>query len=125
MDSEGLYFEMKVFPLGNSMKWIHCSSVLYVHKPVSLFFINFFCWYLSILGSNEAGNDTVSEPIETSVVSLDAGMIIVQPVENQANIDDSGPNANEIPIIIDISNPSIVSSQEAENTPSRTKKRKR
>lgn len=104
---------------------MHCSLVLYVHKPVLLWWLIFFCCFLSNVGSNEAGNDTVSEPIETSVVSLDAGMIIVQPAENQANNDDSGPNANEIPIILDLNNPSIVSSQEAENTPSRTKKRKR
>lgn len=121
MDSEGLYFEMRVFPSGNRMKWIHCCLVLSVHKTVSLLWLNVFCYYLSIVGSNEAGNDTVSEPIETSVVSLEAGMIIVQPVENQASNDESGPNANDIPIIIEL-NPS---SQEAENTPSRTKKRKR
>lgn len=67
-----------------------------------------------ILGSNEAGNETISEPIETSVVSLEAGMMIVQPVENQAGHADSGPNANEIPIIIDTNNPTVVSSNEAE-----------
>lgn len=70
------------------------------------------------------GIETVSEPIETSVVSLEAGMIIVQPVENPASNDDSGPNANEIPIIIDM-NPSIVSGNEGELTPTRSKKRKR
>lgn len=78
------------------------------------------------LGSNEGGSETVSEPIETSVVSLDAGMIVVQPIDsNQAGHDDSGQNVNELPIIIDLNNPTaIVSSNEAEVTPSR-KKRKR
>lgn len=79
------------------------------------------------LGSNEASSETISEPIETSVVSLDAGMIIVQPDEaNQGIIDDTGPNANDISIItINMNNPTIVSSNEEEVTPSRTKKRKR
>lgn len=79
------------------------------------------------LGINEAGSETVSEPIETSVVSLDAGMIVVQPVEsNQAGHDDSEQNVNELPIIIDLNNSTVVmSSNEAEVTLSRNKKRKR
>lgn len=55
-------------------------------------------------------------------------MIIVQPVDqNQATNDDSGPNANDVPIIIDLNNSQIVSGNETteNNTPSRTKKRKR
>lgn len=51
-------------------------------------------------------------------------MIIVQPGEvNQANID-SSPNRNEQSVNIEINNPTVESSNEADVTPSR-KKRKR
>lgn len=75
------------------------------------------------LGSNETGSETISEPIEISEVSLDAGMIIIQPIEmNQAEIDTGA--GNEEVINIEVNSPTIESSTEAEVTPSR-KKRKR
>lgn len=77
-----------------------------------------------LLGSNETGSETISEPIEISVVALDAGMIIVQPVELNQVDNNSGSNINQQPINVEINNPTVESSNDAEVTPGR-KKRKR
>lgn len=82
--------------------------------------------FVSYTGSNDTGNAATTEPIEISVISIDTvqDMIIVQPGEmNQANIEAS-PNRNEQSINIEINNPTLESSNEADVTPSR-KKRKR
>lgn len=79
------------------------------------------CFVLNIKGSNEAGNEAIAEPIETSVVSLDSEMIIVQPVEINQPDNESNSNSNEPQIEVEIR---VVGTQEADVTPSR-KKRKR
>lgn len=76
------------------------------------------------LGSYETDNEGNSEPIETSVVSIDTEMIIVQPGEfNQAGIDLS-PNHHEQQNDVGFNNATVDASSEAEITPGR-KKRKR
>lgn len=78
------------------------------------------------IGSNDTGNDATTEPIEISVISIDTvqEMLIVQPVEMNPIDTDSSPNRNEQSINIEINNPTIELSNEADLTPSR-KKRKR
>lgn len=85
-----------------------------------------FCILHSYTGSNDTGNAAATEPIEISVISIDTvqDMIIVQPGEmNQAN-NDLSPNRNEQLVNIENQNPTVESSNEADVTPSR-KKRKR
>lgn len=72
------------------------------------------------LENNETANDAYPEPIETSVVPLDAGMIIIQPVEVNQVDNDSGSNGNEHSINAENNQ----TGNEIEVTPSR-KKRKR
>lgn len=80
-----------------------------------------------MIGSNDTSNAAaISEPIEISVISIGTvqDMLIVQPGEmNQADTN-SIPNHNEQPANIEINNPTVESSSEADVTPSR-KKRKR
>lgn len=76
------------------------------------------------LGSNETPNDALSEPIETSVISIDTEMIIVQPPELDQVENDASQNRNEPQVDIEVNEPIVESSTEAEVTPSR-KKRKR
>lgn len=78
----------------------------------------------SDLGSNETPNDALSEPIETSVISIDTEMIIVQPPEMDQVENDASQNRNEAQANIEIIDPIVESSTDAEVTPSR-KKRKR
>lgn len=80
-----------------------------------------------MIGSNDMDNAAaIAEPIEISVISIDTvqDMLIVQPGEmNQADTN-SSPNHIVQPANIEINNPTVESSNEADVTPSR-KKRKR
>lgn len=87
--------------------------------------MNLFGFYT--IGSNDTGNAATTEPIEISVISIDTvqDMIIVQPGEmNQADTD-SSQNRNEQLVSIEIDNPTVESSNEADVTTPSRKKRKR
>lgn len=86
------------------------------------------CGDFGQLGSNETGNDAVPEPIETSVVALDAGMIIVQASDVPQPMDviqpdnDSNSNSNDQPVVI--SSGTVESSNDVDVTPSRRKRKR-
>lgn len=69
------------------------------------------------IGSSDAASEMISEPIETSVVALEAGLIILQPMEINQQNNGPDPVGGEAPVYVE-------SSAEAEVTPVR-KRRKR
>lgn len=97
--------------------FLHCQFRLLVGilSIVAIFFRSNF------IGSNEAGNEAIAEPIETSVVSLDSEMIIVQPAEINPADNESNSNSNEPQIDVEIR---VESSHESDVAPS-PKRRKR